>query len=302
MFVNRVISIGAAAILSVGSALAADPVQSVSPTAPAAESANSAIVSLWLGGILVQTDDGDFEKDSIFTAGGDARAYIEMAASWGLQMELAALYEGHADDGGEDQPTAHIIAGLHAISRGANFDWGGFAAVSHTQHNDENDSSEHFIGGLEAAIVRGMTQYFGQIGGHAAISGDTDDTWDAGAFATLGARHFFSDTSVLKGSASIGGFGTFEDAPDAIWGQWLVEYERQLDSSPLSFFAAYQGDMLNENGDSDWDDNMINHAFKLGMRASIGGGGTIYSLAHDGAGTFSLPDIHMPFSYTDDLW
>jgi hypothetical protein len=85
-----------------------------------------------------------------------------------------------------------------------------------------------------------------------------------------------------------------------IWGQWIVDYEHPLDGSPLSLFAAYQGDLLYDPFDRSWDENMINHAIKFGIKGTFGGSGTIYSVAQNGAGTFALPDLHMPFSYTDE--
>lgn len=293
----------AASLIMSGSAIAADINQRFEDAfTPVEESTNSSILSLWLGPVFLQTTDGDFGEDVIGAIGGDARHHFEMAPGWGLQVELAAVVQSNADATDSDPASYHVIAGLHAINRTANGAWGLFAAGTHTQANDTGNENQHILGGIEAAWFSGMNQYNFQVGGHTVVGGDSSDTWDQGIFGTASFRHFYTENSAVRASGALGGGGDFEGNQEAVWGQWIVDYEHQLAGTALSLFTAYQGDLLKEIGDDDWGDNMINHTIKLGLKGTFGGGGTIYSVAHSGAGTFSLPDLHMPFSFTDDLW
>lgn len=302
MIPHRIALIIASALMTSGSAFAADLNQQFEDAfAPGDASESSSIVSLWAGGIIVQTTDSDFEAEATAAIGGDMRHYFEMSPGRGLQLELTALGESNADDG-DESGTIHVIGGVHAINRTADGAWGFFGSAAHTTANDDDGEIQHFLGGVEAAFFSGMNQFNIQIGGHTIIGGDDGDTWDQGIFGTASLRHFYSETSAVRASGGIGGGGTFDGDQDAIWSQWIIDYERQLDGSPYSYFVAYQGDFLHEVDDWAWDDNMINHAFKIGFRRNIGGGGTAYSVARSGAGTFALPDLHMPFSYTEELW
>jgi hypothetical protein len=303
MISRRLALIAAAALMTSGSAVAADLNQQFEDAfAPGDASGSSTIASLWLGGVILKTTDGDFDEEAIFGGGGDLRHHFGIASGWDLQLELAAVGESNADADNDDESSYHVIGGVHVINRTDSGAWGLFGAATHTMANDTGDEIQHILGGFEVARFSDMNQYNFQIGGHTTIGGDPDDTWDQGIFGTASLRHFYSETSAVRAAGGIGGDGTFDGDEDAIWGQWIIDYERQLDGSAYSFFAAYQGDMLHEIGDWDWDDNMINHALKIGLRGTFGGGGTIYSVAHNGAGTFALPDLHMPLSFTDDLW
>lgn len=261
----------------------------------------SAIGSVWLGGVLLDTEDGGFDGGSIFAAGGDAHAYFEVMPQLGLQAEFAGVFHGNADDDG-GEAGHYLVGGLHVIRRSGDYAFGAFAAASHTQANDNSDDFSHIFGGVEGSMFRGMNQFYAQLGGHTAVGDDEDDTWDEGIFATAGFRHFFTENSALKFNGAIGGGGNWDGDEEAIWLQWGAEYEHQFSGTPLSVFAGYQGDYLHDRNDSDADDNLINHTFKVGIRGTFGDTRTVYAAARDGAGTFSLPDLHAPFVYTTDLW
>lgn len=302
-----------AAILGVsGGAVAADLLPMSVEQFEEAFSPNSAIVSAWAGAVRLQTDDSDFNRRTVFTAGGDARAYHETGPGWGAQMELSTVIIGDVYDGSGGQTIFDVTGGAHLISRrDENTAHGAFAALSYTTHAAEDDASWHIMGGVEGSMFRDMTQIFGLFGGQYAIAGDRDDTWSGGIFGTVGARHFYGEDKAVLAQISLGGLGQWDDGTRCsscprngppVWSQWILEYEHQMGVSGLSGFVAYQGDLIYDLDNSSWDDHLINHAFKIGLRGNFGAGGSLYSIAKHGAGTFNLPDLHMPYSFTDDLW
>ncbi len=222
--------------------------------------------------------------------------------TWDIQLEIAGILEGKPDT--DDGPGAgHLIGGAHLINRFDGGAWGVFAAASYTRAADTDARISHFVGGAEFARFFGRFLLAGQIGGQTVIGGDADNTWSPGAFGTVSGRYFQTDNTVWSGKLGIGGFGDFDGDEDALWGQWGVDFEHRFDGTPLSFVAAYQGDILKDLHESDWEDNLINHTLKAGIRLTFGGNSdTILSAAQSGAATFALPDLHQPFAYTDDLW
>jgi hypothetical protein len=285
-------------------ALAADLGQSMVPPAvvPVAAGGPSMIVSGWLGGVALQTDDEDFVQDFIFAGGGDARLEFDLGARWSGQLEVAGAAHDEPDNDG-DPGAYHIIGGAHLFDRFDGGAWGVFLAGTYTRTADTDETISHIVGGGEYARWSGRMLYGAQLGGHATIGGDPDNTWDAGAFATLSARYFKTDDVVWGGKLALGGLGDFDGDENALWAQWGVDYEHRLSGTPISFTAAYQGDLLKEIGDGDWEDNLINHTLKAGIRVAFGGSSeTAYAAAANGAATFALPDLSMPLAYADDLW
>jgi hypothetical protein len=274
---------------------------------------NSAILSLWGGGILIQTGETDFDDGSIFTFGGDARSYIGLSDGRGVQWELSTLYEDDADGDADIHPTVDVTGGAHLITRGGAADYGLFTAISYATHNDQRADSIHIIGGVEASTFRDMTQYFVQFGAQFAVGGGLWEgyregdktTWQEGIFGSIGARHFQTENAALLAQATVGGLGTWKGRnsqdDNAIWAQAVLEYENHIDGLGLSGFVGYQGDYIYDYTTPGWGDTLFNHAIKIGLRKNFGAGETAYSLAKNGAGTFSLPDLHTPFSYTGDL-
>jgi hypothetical protein len=298
---------GLACVVIVNAAAAADLNQDMrfeDAFTPANHSPSSFILSGWGGYAFIETEDNDWDRGEAFTWGGDARGYWESDPGRGLQIEGSVLHIGNTDTpGGDAQATLDVKAGIHVIRRQEDYVHGVFGAVSYTTHADrDGNDSIHVLAGIEGSVFRNMTQYFGQIGGQVAVRGNTDETWNAGLFGTVGARHFFKEASALLAQASLGGLGQWEDGESPIWTQWILEYEHQLGGSGLSGFIAYQGDLLVELEGKSSDDTLLSNTVRIGLRLSAGGPQTPYALAKYGAGTFSLLDTHAPFGYTDDLY
>ena len=250
----------------------------------------SAVMSMYGGGAILDSEDGNFDAKGYMLFGGDARV---AGRSWQAEMvgsvigELESTYEGS---------NYFALAG-HWLNRGADGTMGVFGGVSGNGHQDDAESSYHAFGGIEYAMFNGNTTLFGQVGGIAAIGGEATDTWESGVFGRGGWRYFFTENSKVEVDAMIG-WGYFNSSEDSLTAAWGAEYEHQF-SSPFSAFAAYRGHFVQE-GDGGPSDEVVSHAFMVGLRIDLNSA-TLLDRDRTGAGTFNIPDFHRAVSWPDDL-
>ena len=234
--------------------------------------------------------------------GGDARIHFPVGSGHAVQLE--ALLDWHQvidkDDDGED--TFFGAGGGHWIYRTGAMAFGAFGGISHVKHISEEQSyGTHAFGGGEIAAFLNNATLFGQLGYASSLDGK-DEVEDL-VFGRAGARYFFTENDRLEGWAGYGHSKSAESGDDAEmdWVQLAVNYEHQLSTMPLSFFAGYQGDFVDRQELGWYDDGERTwmHTFKIGVRLAFGG-----SLLHEdreGARTFDFVNLRAPLSYTDDL-
>ena len=279
----------------------------------------SATVSLWIGGFFprnFKTDDEDEDfKDNAWGFGGDARGVYNFDnPGWALQLELMALghesTESCSDCSDKDEMSAHLAGGLHLINRRDSWAWGGFGALTHTSHNEDEEDSQHAVLGLEAAAFVGDGTIFGQVAGVWSIGNTTCDTEgiDNGIIGRIGGRYFWNQNTKLEGSIA-GGRGeetsssSCGDEPDDFeWFQVAAELEHKFASNPFSIFAAYGGDWVksDEKGPGCCTAEVWVHSFRIGGRISVGAP-TLREQELYGAETFKFGPWAAPFMYYDEL-
>ena len=273
----------------------------------------SATVSLWLGGFFpsgYKREGGggssDF-KDNAFGFGGDARGVYNFDnPGWALQFELMGLGHGstRTDNNEKDKMAAHLATGIHVINRRDGWAWGGFGALTHSSHVEDEEDSQHAVLGLEAAGFFGDSTIFGQIGGIWSIGKTTGGTEaiDDFLFGRLGARHFFTPNTKLEGSIAGGAGKETDSSPDdSRWFQFAAEIEHKFDSNPFSIFAAYGGDWVKSKESSGCcDEEVWVHSLRIGGRISVGAP-TLREQELYGAETFKFGPWAAPFMYHDEL-
>ena len=300
-----------------GGGIAAAADLPVTYQAPAVAPVPSATVALWIGGYIPSgyeriggSDDNDF-KDNAFGFGGEARGVYDVSPNVAVQLEVLALGHGSTHTQGntseKDRGAGHIAIGGHIINRRDTWAWGGFGALTHSSHVEEEDDSQAAILGLEAAAFFGNSTIFGQIAGTWNI-GETSEGTDAvknGIFGRIGARHFFNPNTKLEGSLAFGGgeetsTSGSSEPDDWRWFQAAAEIEHKF-NNPFSVFAAYGGDYVKSDEAGPWpSEKTWVHSFRVGARMSFGQQ-TLRDQEMYGAETFKFGQWAAPYMYHDEL-
>ena len=279
----------------------------------------SATVSLWLGGFFPSgykrsggSNDNDF-KDNAFGFGGDARGVYNFDnPGWALQFELMGLGHGSTRTGDSDEKdkmAAHLATGVHLINRRDGWSWGGYGALTHSSHVEDDEDSQHVALGLEAAGHFGDATIFGQFGGVWNIGKTTcgTDAIDSGWMGRFGGRYFWQQNTKLEASIAGGsgeetssGCGRYEP-DDWRWFQFAAELEHKFASNPFSIFAAYGGDWVKSDEKGPWpNEETWVHSLRIGARMSFGAQ-TLREQELYGAETFKFGQWAAPFMYLDEL-
>lgn len=301
------------ALLAVLALVIAAPMRATAAGAPDS-AVDGMIISAHLGIGFLDSNDVDFDGDSHFVGGGDARFTWELVTGWSAQVELFVRGQGQTDQ----QPFAGPPisdgllqggGGLHFIYRNpSNYAFGVFAAGTLTTFVDDPDNAFHLIAGIEGALFQGPWTFFGQFGYVDADAdfGDDRETVENGVFGLLGLRYFFTEDDKLELSfAAAGGNVDSASEPtgasDGRFFQWIVEYEQQLKKHPFAWFIRYTGNLIDENdpGNQIADDALENNII-VGLTLHAGQA-TLKDQERKAAGTFKIIDLSRWFSYTDNL-
>ncbi len=291
----------AALALAASQAFSADPAAvSVAPAPPLPYI--NAVLSLWAGGVLLNSEDSEFDGSGLPTFGGDARIG---GNQWILEIYGAWLGSTDDDATANSEAATYFLAAGHYIMRdpGGDNAYGIFAGLDAAGHMDTEDHSVNAFVGLEGAVHRGMQTYFGQFGGTFCMTGDCTDTWETGVFGRAGLRHFFNPDTKLEIDAVVA-WGYFDSSDTTTFGYgWGAEFEQQVQGGPFSFFGAYRGTYTEEGSScTSCSDDVTDHAFLLGVRVRTGGT-DLYTDYKDGASIFNTPvhHFHRFRSFPDEL-
>lgn len=184
-----------------------------------------------------------------------ARGNIPLADSFAMQVDLSAeSLQGYFD-------YATLDAAMHLNWRQDGNLVGVFGSVG----ADQNiwDTTFGTIG-VEGVVTLDNLQFYGQVG----YSADLEDNTNVNAVYGRGEVRYFA-TPNLVATASLGAVREdYSDGDDVIEGvNWGASLEYRLDDSPLSIYAAYQG---NYDKEADEDESWAVHALMVGAKFSFG--------------------------------
>lgn len=260
------------------------------------------IFSLALGVGFVDSDDSQFSSDTVFKLQGDARVRFGDADGLSFQLETLGSYAGlYNDDGDAESAFNAFQAGAHIFQRDSqSHAVGAFLSFSGTSAIDDDSKAGTLLVGAEMAQFADNSTYVLQ-GGYAKDVLNDGDSWTDGWFARGILRHFITPHSKLEAEVAYGG-GSFDrsDEGDPFGLTWGIEYEHQVDMSPVSYFARYEGWHVDLDDDDDDTHTATEHAVMIGLRTRFGFGSLLEQDRY-GAGTFDLFDTAAFAGVPDEL-
>jgi hypothetical protein len=219
---------------------------------------------------------------------GAARVAIPVASDFTVQLDgwVNAERNQAADCTVDCDWTEREIAGAahlaYLLENGATL--GGFVSVA---RKDNDGWSEWWVtGGLQAAVTFDNIRIYGQVG--ASRGGEVGYAATANGVFAHGTLAYYIDPN-LKISASA---GISREEWDGGWEDvnlnWGGKVEWKLDDSPITLFAAYEGERW-DGSDlwGTWDGS--SHAIKVGARFAFGDG---TSTLRDLDNTVGLKDMN----------
>lgn len=205
-------------------------------------------------------DCSDLDDDSFPEVFGSGRVSLPVSDDVTLQTDIdgwATFTDRGPGDGdgggdlGEDNRQTGFGAGLHATYRDPNIGSGGlFGQIGSTNGGEDENATFFAIGGEAQAYINEFTVY-GQVGGFWADDETENDVVTNAIFFRGVGRWFPDDNSRVE--AEIGYFdGEQNDSSaDTVDGlSWGLRGDRMLSGSPVSFFAAYDGMVIEEEDDN----------------------------------------------------
>lgn len=227
--------------------------------APAAPSTLSGDFEAYVGGLSLTDDSSSFNG---YLLGGAGRVNAWLSDEVSAQFDLS----GEAVNGSDSESDyATMEAAAHVNWRTSDLLLGVFGSVGAMSDSDDvvfGDGSFATIGG-EAMSTMDNIQLYGQLG-YTKGFGDVDDV--SALYARGEIRYFVSPNMVV--SANLGAAQVSYSSDDEIGAlQWGAKAEYRFDDSPISMYAAYQG---NHQSEPDEDEEWTVHAAIVGIKFNFG--------------------------------
>lgn len=245
--------------------------------APAAQAAAlSGDFEGYVGGLSLTDADETYSFNG-YLLGGAARVNAWLSDQVSAQFDLSGEMLNGGDPDGESSDYSVLEAAAHVNWRTSDLLLGVFGSVGAMSDSDYaalGDGSFATIGG-EAMSTMDKIQLYGQVG-YTKGFGDVDDV--SALYARGEIRYFVNPNMML--SADIGAarveYGK-SDQIDAV--RWGAKAEYRFDDSPISIYAAYQGNYQTE---SDEDEEWTVHTALVGIKFNFGSD-TLEDAAKSGA-------------------
>lgn len=230
----------------------------------------------YVGGLSL-TDADETYSFTGYLLGGAARVNAWLSDEVSAQFDLSGETLNGGDPDGESSDYSVLEAAAHINWRTSDLLLGVFGSVGAMSDSDYaalGDGSFATIGG-EAMSTMDQIQLYGQVG-YTKGFGDVDDV--SALYARGEIRYFVNPNMML--SANIGAarvdYGK-SDQIDAV--RWGAKAEYRFDDSPISIYAAYQGNYQTE---SDEDEEWTVHTALVGIKFNFGSD-TLEDAAKSGA-------------------
>jgi hypothetical protein len=267
----RKISYAVALVCSVSPVFAADLILDDVPTVSAAKSIAGYIEASGAYEIGEYGGDPGEYTSKLYQFGGAGRVAIPMSDVLALQLDAWAVRDNFRFDDEDPDYYMHTFGGAahlaYALDDSAKI--GTMVSVGARQDFYEDTWA---TGAVEGAVAFDSMRLYGQAG--ASFNLDEDYAYgDVVVAYVQGVLAYYIDPN-LKVSASAGVSKEYEDSRDrdVMLVKWGAKLETKLEDSPISLFAAYEGQSWDGTDavDGDWDGST--HAIKVGARFAFGDG------------------------------
>jgi hypothetical protein len=232
--------------------------------APAAASTLSGDFEGYIGGLSL-TDANEIYSFTGYLLGGAARVNAWLSDEVSAQFDLSGEALNGGDPDGESSDYATMEAAAHINWRTSDLLLGVFGSVGALSDSDDvvfGDGTFATIGG-EAMSTMDNIQLYGQLG-YSKGFGDVDDV--SALYARGEVRYFVSPNMVVSGNVGVAQVSYSSDDKIGVL-QWGAKAEYRFDDSPISIYAAYQG---NHQSEPDEDEEWTVHAAMVGIKFSFG--------------------------------
>lgn len=194
---------------------------------------------------------------------GSARAALSLDANWSAQGDVWADSEVGSTDiegGATGHLTWHSANGATMLGVFGSLGQGGWEA------------GQVGTAGVEAVFSGARWRLYGQAGISGGLGGDALANGERDSYATLSADYFFNPNFFV--SANVGADNWTETSGDASPEiSWGAKIEFKPATSPVSFFAAYQGyGFKSTYHDTSAYDQGVDNVFFAGLRIPLGVG------------------------------
>ena len=308
--IKTMLTTAALALVSFAAFAADLPMRTPPPAPVVAAQSVSGYLGIYVGGTGMAWSNPSYLRTATEYPKGNAVAMGAVGAAnhWlsnSVSLQFSSESEatsGYKSQGGSRENRVSGVTGTHLSYRETwSHAYGVFAGLTGLNSLGYNGSHNGAIVGLEAQKYIGALTFYGQAGYGDQFT-KSDQTMLQTYWFVRGITRYFIDPDLqlsaelgyTKGPADENGHTYPTDVLN-----WSLGVEHPLDRSPLSLFAAYQGDRTAMRPAGCKREAVVQATVMVGVKINFGTA-TLQANDRNGA-TFNLPKLHRSMALVDGL-